>query len=184
MLEAEATWTLWLHWYQPNNGILVFLATHLFSPPLPRLYPSIQTGPPVLHRALSPFPHLHCAHSFFIILFPLGWDRILSRTKETVAVTEKDERQLGRSWTRDCVAFVHFNIVCTSFSLCPHFCLSLSPDPSLCFTLSPSSSSSCLLGFSFHYCDSYHHSQNSACCSFDFLHHIPPPRCLRLTLAR
>lgn len=77
MLEAEATWTLWLHWYQPNNGILVFLATHLFSPPLPRLYPSIQTGPPVLHRALSPFPTYTVLIPFFSsLLFFSHWAEI------------------------------------------------------------------------------------------------------------
>lgn len=129
-------WTLWLHWYQPNNGILVFLWLPTCSlTPLPQPYSSIRTGPLVLHRTRSPSPT--CA-SFFLsfslsLPSPMGMANIFNRTKEMVAGSEKLERQLDGHGLEIKLHVFTFNTVCTSFSLCPHFFLSLSPHLSLSF---------------------------------------------------
>ena len=77
-------------------------ATHLFSPPVLRLCPSIWTRPPVLHRTLSPSPTN--AVPLFLFFFSLslptpigqGWHFFFIRTKEMATVTKKEERQLDR----------------------------------------------------------------------------------------
>lgn len=110
---------------------------HLFPPPLLWLYPS--PGPAVLHRPLSPSPHPLCASVFFpfFCLLPLGIDSILRRTKEIVAMTEKEKRQLGGYGVEIVLHLFSHNTVCTSLPLCPRFFLSPSPHPYLyfdCFT--------------------------------------------------
>lgn len=103
-----------------------------------RQCPSIRTGPPVLHRTLSPSPPptLCFFLSPFLWLLPLGRVSIFIRTKEMVTVTEKEERQLDGHGLEIVLHVFACNTVCTSFSLRPHFFLSLSCHPSLCFDTS------------------------------------------------
>lgn len=73
----------------------------------------------------------------FFCLLPLGIDSILKRTKEIVAMTEKEKRQLGGYGFEIVLHLFSHNTVCTSLPLCPRFFLSPSPHPYLyfdCFT--------------------------------------------------
>ena len=138
------------------------VATHLFS--LPSLALAVCKYP---NRIVSFIGHflLPPTALLFLCLLPPDSDSILSRTKETVAVTEKEEGQLdGHGHGHEIVLHV-----CTSFSLRPHFFFVTvsSPFPvALHFHLLPVPlvlSVSLLT------------TANSGCRSFHFLHHIPLP---------
>lgn len=111
-------------------------------------YPNITSRPSL---STFSFSHPHCASfSLFLCLLPLGRFSIFSQTKEMVAVTKKEERQLDGHGVEIVLHVFTSNTVCTFFSQWPHFFLSLSPHPSLFLILSPNSSSSCVLGFYSH----------------------------------
>lgn len=69
-------------------------------------------------------PHPHCA-SFFPSSFsislssPMGRDNIFNRTKEMLAGTENEDRQLDGHGLEIIMHVFTYNTVCTSFSLCP-----------------------------------------------------------------
>lgn len=134
---------------------------------------SVQTGPPVIYRTLSPSPTHTVLHSFSLSLpSPIGHS-ILSRTKETVAVTENEERQLDGHGLEIVLHLFTRNTVCTPF---------LSVSSFLSFALSSPFlvSFDTLTFFHFLLCSWFLFSvlfpplsPNSGCRSFDFLHHIP-----------
>lgn len=148
--HVEEMRTVWLHRFQPNNGILVFPWLPTCSL-LPR-FGCIQVSEQDLGHFLLHPPTLCFFLPLFLCLLPSGRERILSRTKETVAVAENEQRQLDSRGLEIVLHLFTCNTVCTPFSLCPHSFLSPSPHPLQCLlTLSPSSTSSCAPGFSSHY---------------------------------
>lgn len=160
MLHARSSlrrcWTLWLHWYQPNNGILVFLRL----PTCSLLPPSIQVSEQDLQSFTQHFrfPPTHTVLLSFNLSMPspMGWVSIFSKTKEMPAVTEKEDRQLDGHGLQIVLHLFSHGTVCTSFALCPHFSLSLSPHRFLSFDIFTFFSFLLHSRFSFHFCYHFH----------------------------
>lgn len=125
------------------------------------------------------FPCLHCASFFFHsrCLLPLVIDSILSRTKETLAVTEKQKWQLDSYGFKIALHLFSNKTVCASVSLFLSFTLTSSfpvfwpfhplPVPLVFLVSLPPTGMTFTALF-----------RNSVWYFFDFLHHIPPPLCL------
>lgn len=107
------------------------------------------------------FPHPHRA--FFLIFFffvPFShWGMLtfLTDKRNSGSDCERERRQLDSHGLGIMLHVFTYNTV--SFSRWPHFFLLLSTRPFLSFALSPPATSSYVIGFYFHYCYYYCHSE-------------------------